>query len=74
MCCPQVLGWFVSQPGNMDKLKRRWSVLLVFVLALTFYLEQYGGGVGGIVANFCYFMNRFLMMGQTSNLRISFYI
>ena len=20
----QVLGWFVSQPGNMDKLKRRW--------------------------------------------------
>ena len=74
VCCPQVLGWFVSQPGNMDKLKRRWSVLLVFVLTLTFYLEQYGGGGGGIVANFCYFMNRFLMMGQTSNLRISFYI
>ena len=36
VCCPQVLGWFVSQPGNMDKLKRRWSVLLVFVLTLTF--------------------------------------
>ena len=24
----QVLGWFCSQPGNLDKLKKRWSVLL----------------------------------------------
>ena len=26
----QVLGWFVSQPGNMDKLKRRWWALAIY--------------------------------------------
>ena len=25
----QVLGWFVSQPGNMDKLKRRWWAMAI---------------------------------------------
>ena len=28
----QVLGWFVSQPGNMDKLKRRWWAMAIMSL------------------------------------------
>ena len=31
----QVLGWFVSQPGNMDKLKRRWWAMAKYGNILT---------------------------------------
>ena len=31
----QVLGWFVSQPGNMDKLKRRWWAMTKYGNILT---------------------------------------
>ena len=32
----QVLGWFVSQPGNMDKLKRRWWALAIYGNIVTY--------------------------------------
>ena len=38
----QVLGWFVSQPGNMDKLKRRWWALAIYGNIVTFgHIWQY---------------------------------
>ena len=36
----QVLGWFVSQPGNMDKLKRRWWAFAIYGNIVTY--RHYG--------------------------------